>query len=386
VSLADVLRWNRRARPPVPSFEAVDTEEAAAFIRAYHAENPGAGDSEARVRAVRAEIASTGTYEHTEDELAWAARVAWRHAGRCSGRDKWRTLRVRDARWAYRPADVFAETVAHLRQATGGGRIRSFITVFAPDGPMRCGPRILNSQVLRYAGYRRPSGSVLGDPLSVPLTDLALERGWQGPGSAFDILPLIIRDVGGRLHLFDIPADAVLEVPITHPEFGWFADLELKWYAVPVIADMYLEAGGLRYPCAPFNGWYQASTEIGVRNLGDADRYDMLPVVATGMGLDISRLDTFWADRAAVELAVAVQHSFKTAGVMATDHQSEMRRFMRFADGEEKAGRAWCAEWGWIVPPISGSTTPAFHRAYPNPVLKPGFFRHEETLPVRQRG
>ena len=46
---------------------------------------------------------------------------------------------------------------------------------------------------------------------------------------------------------------------------------------------------------------------------------------------------TLWRDRAAVELAVAVTHSFKAAGVMATDHQSETRRFMRFTEAEQAA-------------------------------------------------
>ena len=67
-------------------------------------------------------------------------------------------------------------------------------------------------------------------------------------------------------------------------------------------------------------GWYQASTEVGVRDLGDDTRYGTLPAVAAGMGLDTSRPDTFWRDRAAVELAAAVHHSYKAAGVMVTDH------------------------------------------------------------------
>lgn len=381
MNLAEALRWHRRARPELHSFGPADLAEAEAFLRAFYAECPDAGNCEARVRAVREQVAGTGTYDHTAEELTWAARVAWRHAARCSGRLSWRTLRVLDRRWASRPADVFTEVMSHLRKATNGGRIRSYITVFAPDTPDRRGPRILNGQVLRYAGYRRPNGGFLGDPLNAELTDLAISLGWEGRGTAFDILPLIIRDAAGQLHPFPVPESDVLEVPISHPDFGWFTELELKWHAVPVISDMYLEAGGICYPCAPFNGWYQADTEIGVRNFGDEGRYGMLPAVAAGMGLDTSRLSTLWPDRAAVELAVAVQHSFRAAGVMATDHQSEMQRFMKFARTEEEAGRPWCADWSWVLPPTGGSTTPAWHRTYPNPVLRPGFFRHEEPLP-----
>ena len=79
-----------------------------------------------------------------------------------------------------------------------------------------------------------------------------------------------------------------------------------------------------------------------------------LPAVAAGMGLDTSSRSTFWPDRAAVELAAPVQHSFREAGVRATDHQAEMARFAKFAELEEAAGRPWCAEWAWIVPPIGG--------------------------------
>lgn len=371
-------RQSRQAALASP--QAVDVAEAEEFVRHFYAENPEARLAAARLAQVRAEVARTGTYTHTAAELTWAARAAWRHAGRCSGRDKWRTLRVRDCRDVSSPQEVAAQTVAHLREATGGGRVRSYITVFAPDAPGRPGPRILGGQAVRYAGYRH-GGGITGDPANAALTDLAAEMGWEGGGGRFDILPLVVTDAAGQPHRFDVPPASVLEVPITHPEFGWFADLGLRWYAVPVITDMYLEAGGIRYPCAPFNGWYQASTEVGVRNLGDAGRYDMLPAVARGMGLDTSSRSTFWPDRAAVELAAAVHHSYRAAGVMVTDHQAEMTRFARFAEMEEAAGRPWCADWAWIIPPIGGSTTPAFHRAYPEANLKPGFARHPDTVP-----
>ncbi|MDQ2810435.1 MAG: nitric oxide synthase oxygenase [Actinomycetota bacterium] len=375
-----LLSWRRPRRVSLTIPPAVDIAEAEEFVQGFHTENPGASDLRERLAQVRTSVSRTGTYEHTFPELQWATRAAWRHAARCSGRDKWRTLRVRDRRAVSDPQQVAAETVAHLREATGGGRIRSTITVFAPDTPQRRGPRILNSQAIRYAGYRDPAGGITGDPVNVPLTELAAGLGWKGDGSAFDVLPLVVMDSEAQLRVFIVPGDAVLEVPITHPQFGWFAELGLRWYAVPVITDMYLEAGGIRYPCAPFNGWYQASTEVGVRNLGDRDRYNMLPKVAAGMGLNVSSVATFWPDRAALELAVAVQHSFRAAGVMVTDHQSEARRFMRFAEAEEASGRPWCADWSWINPPISASTTPAFHRTYPDQVLKPGFFHHEDSM------
>ena len=52
---------------------------------------------------------------------------------------------------------------------------------------------------------------------------------------------------------------------------------------MPAITNMRLEIGGIDYPAAPFNGWYMG-TEIGARNLADADRYDLLPVIAARHG------------------------------------------------------------------------------------------------------
>ena len=93
------------------------------------------------------------------------------------------------------------------------------------------------------------------------------------------MLPLLIAADGADPELFELPPDAVLEVPLGHPELAWFADLRLRWHAVPAISNMPLAIGGITYPAAPFNGWY-LGTEIGARNLADADRYDLLPVVA----------------------------------------------------------------------------------------------------------
>jgi nitric-oxide synthase, bacterial len=354
--------------------------EAEEFIRRFYSDNPETGDVEHRVRQVWGSIQDTGTYSHTPEELTYAARVAWRHSSRCVGRDKWRTLRVRDKRGISAPEMVANEVAQHLYEATNNGNIRSTITIFAPDTPERRGPRILNSQAIRYAGYQRQDG-VLGDPMNLALTTLATRLGWEPlEKGSFDILPLVIQGPDGRLSVWNIPEDAVMEVAISHPDYSWFAELGLRWYAVPLICDMYLDAGGIRYPASPFNGWYQASTEVGVRDLGDVARYNVLPAVAKGMGLDTSRLDTFWLDRAAVELAVAAHHSFKMAGVMVTDHQSEARRFCRFAENEEAAGRPWSADWSWVNPPVSASTTPAFHRTYPDQVIKPGYFRHEDPF------
>src|SRR6266496_3971189 len=294
------------------------------FITLFHSENR-AGPPDRRLRHVRREIETTGTYRHTAAELEFGARVAWRNSSRCIGRLYWRNLRV--------------------------------ITLFAPDAPGRPGPRILNSQLVRYAGYETADGAVIGDPLNVAVTRLARDLGWPGgrPAGRFDILPLLVREVGGPVTLHELPADAILEVIIGHPEFGWFADLGLRWYAVPVISDMYLDVGGVRYPAAPFNGWYMC-TEIGSRDLGDTGRYNQLPVIARHMGLSTASDRTLWKDKAMTELNLAVLHSFSTAGVTISDHHTESVRFLQHIEREERHGRACPADWTWIVPPDRKST------------------------------
>src|SRR6266568_4556489 len=350
------------------------------FITLFHSENR-AGPPDRRLRHVRREIETTGTYRHTAAELEFGARVAWRNSSRCIGRLYWRRLGVRDRREVTAASDIAAESIVHLREATNGGRIRPVITVFAPDAPGRPGPRILNPQLVRYAGYETADGAVIGDPLNVAVTGLAGDLGWPGgrPVGRFDILPLLVQEAGALVTLHRLPADAVLEVIIEHPEFGWFVDLGLRWHAVPVISDMYLDIGGVCYPAAPFNGWYMG-TEIGSRNLGDTGRYDQLPVIAERMGLDTSSERTLGRDLALVELNVAVLHSFERVGITITDHHTESRRFLEHLRREEEAGRSCPADWSWIVPPVSGSTTPVFHRYYDDVDLRPNYVYHPEAV------
>lgn len=368
--------------PADPPF--TDPAEAAAFVRQFHHEQPAAGgDPDERIRAVLDEIDRTGTYEHTPAELAYGAKLAWRNAARCIGRLYWRSLVVRDLRHLAAADDIAAECFEHLRLAGNGGRIRPVISVFAPDRPGRPAARILNQQLVRYAGHRTsdrgPDGGVTGDPAGLQLAARARDLGWKSAEDRFEVLPLLIQErPGERPEWYQLPDDTTLEVPLCHPEFAWFAELGLRWYAVPAISDMTLEIGGVRYPAAPFNGWYMG-TEIGARNLADADRYDMLTTVAERLGLDTSSDRTLWRDRALVELNVAVLHSFQEAGVTMADHHTESQRFLKHVAQEKRLGRPTPADWSWIVPPVSGGLTPVYHRYYDpvDPSLRPAFLPRE---------
>lgn len=360
--------WRPRASDPAD----VVLSEAESFLT--DAGTPVNQDIRGRLADVRAEIERTGTYTHTYAELVYGAQVAWRNHARCVGRLHWRSLKVLDRRDASTADEVFAACVEHLRLATNGGDIRSTATVFAPTRPDGAHIRIWNSQLIRYAGYRRPDGSCVGDPMNADLTEAIQGLGWEGQGGRFDVLPLVIQMPGKGPELFELPPDTILEVALTHPEFAWFADLGLRWHALPAVSDMRMEIGGVSYPAAPFNGWY-VGFEIGARNLSDEYRYNMLPAIAERMGLDTRTSQSLWKDRALVELNVAVLHSFARAKVRIVDHHVVSRQFCTHLERETRAEREAPTDWSWIVPPISSSTVPTFHRTYENRDLRPNFYR-----------
>ena len=342
--------------------------EAEAFLGEMYRERGLPGVLEARLQDVRQEIARTGTYTHTVEELTHGARLAWRNSTRCVGRFFWQHLALRDQRHLETEDQIFAAIVDHMRFATNGGDLISTMTVFRPGEPRI---RLYNSQLIRYAGYRQPDGGFVGDPANAEVTELAIALGWQGAGTPFDILPIIIQ-IGDRTpRWFELPRDAVLEVALEHPTLPWFAELGLRWYALPAVSEVALDLGGVQYRCAPFSGVYMGS-EIGARNLSDTNRYNLLPVVARKLGLDTTDTSALWKDRALVEINVAVLHSFRKRGVRVLDHHAASEYFLQFEKQERAAGRDTYGDWSWLVPPLSGSTSPLFFRSdLRNVIYKP---------------
>ncbi|MFC9790659.1 nitric oxide synthase oxygenase [Rhodococcus sp. NPDC127528] len=352
---------------PAPTSDELDRRlrECAEFFRQPEL----AHLSPTRAAEVLDEFALTGRYEHTAEELLVGAKLAWRNHARCVGRNHWRTLKLLDARHAVTAADLAEACWEHLRTATNGGALQSVITIGPRPLPDGREYRIISPQLIRYAGYRQADGTVVGDPAHVELTEQVTRLGWHGEGTAFDVLPLLISVPDEPLQWFEVPRELILEVPLEHPNYKWFAKLGLKWHAVPAVSNMDLEIGGLTYPCAPFNGWY-VSTEVGARNFSDTDRYDMLPTIARKLRLDMSSDRTLWKDRALVELNRAVIHSYRQAGVIMVDHHTVARQFLDFVDREAKAGRTCPTDWSWINPPMSAALTPTFHRLYDEPDME----------------
>jgi len=337
------------------------------------------GALEQRQSEVRASFEAGELWEPDFTELQHGARVAWRNNARCIGRLFWNSLKVRDRRDLDDPDAVAEDLREHINQAANGGRIQPLITVYAPPDAHGARLRIWNHQLFGYAGYgKQKTGEYLGDPKNETFTRLARELGWQGDGTAFDLLPWIIQKRGEPPRLYPPPQDICLEVPLRHPRLEWFDDLGLKWYAVPILSDMNLRLGGLDFRAAPFNGWYMG-TEIGSRDLGDQERYDALPQIAQRMGLLNPMPDRQWKDRALVELNEAVLHSFAQDDVRIVDHHRASSEFMRFVKKEMEQGRLVSGQWSWLVPPMSGSTTEVFHRGWKDRKWVPDYLIQERA-------
>ncbi|MFB1083351.1 nitric oxide synthase oxygenase [Jeotgalibacillus sp. JSM ZJ347] len=349
-------------------------QKAEDFIRQYYKEN-GFNEAacEARLAEICLSIRQSGTYQHTSEELTYGAKLAWRNSNRCIGRLFWNSLSVSDKRDAASEEQVKEALLEHIEYATNGGKIRSAVTIFKPSENTGDPVRIYNHQLIRYAGYRQEDGSVIGDPHSVEMTEFCIQLGWEGKGSPFDILPIVIQIGENEPYLFEIPESYIKEVQITHPENVTFNELGLKWYAVPIISEMKLEIGGIDYPAAPFNGWYM-ETEIAARNFTDENRYNVLRDTAKAFGLNTQLQSAMWKDRAVIELCTAVMHSFKQAGVSIVDHHTASQQFELFEKKEIEEGRNITGDWTWLIPPVSPASTHIFHKAYDNTWKSPNFF------------
>ncbi|XP_078271813.1 nitric oxide synthase 3-like [Rhinoraja longicauda] len=360
-------------RPPVGDKERL-RQQAVEFLHSYYSTTKRAGTAahEERRAQVEAEIGRTGRYRLTATELSFGAKQAWRNAARCVGRAHWSRLQVFDARDCASVEEMFEHICNHIKYSTNRGNIRSAITIFPPRCKGRGDFRVWNSQYIHYAGFAQDDGSVLGDGATVEITQLCEGLGWQPDRGRYTVLPLVLQVPGGEPTLCPLPPELVLEVALEHPQYKWFGAMGLRWYALPAVANMLLEVGGLEFPAAPFNGWYTAA-EIGARNLGDTGRYNLLKDVAERLGLDTGRTCSLWKDRAAIEATVGVLHSFQRAGVTIVDHHAISESFLKHLEREHRVRGGCPTDWLWVQPPISGSLTPLYHQELLNYSLTPAF-------------
>ncbi|XP_065208793.1 nitric oxide synthase, salivary gland isoform X2 [Planococcus citri] len=330
-----------------------------------------------RWEQVQKDIENTGSYQLTETELVFGAKLAWRNASRCIGRIQWAKLQVFDCRSVTTTSNMFEAICNHIKYSTNKGNIRSAITVFAQRTDGKHDFRVWNPQLLSYAGYKNPDGSIIGDPNNVEFTEVCLKLGWKSKRADFEILPLVLSANGHDPDYFDIPPELILEVNLSHPTFEWFEQLGFRWYCVPAVSNMMFDCGGLQFTACPFNGWYM-STEIACRDLCDPHRYNITEKVARKMGLDTRSNMSLWKDKAMVEVNLAVLHSFQMQNITIMDHHTAAESFMKHYENEQRARNGCPADWVWIVPPTSASITPVFHQEMCNYILHP-FYDYQEA-------
>ena len=374
--VADLAPTSEPAQAPVIREGSPDPKEVREFFELYK-EHSTLTDAEWRLRVqdVIAEIAETGTYVHTAEELTVGARLAWRHNTRCIGKLYWRGLTVRDLRDVTDAEGIANGCLDHGEFVFNKGRIKPSITIFAPDAPGKPAGKVWNSQLISYAGHRQPDGTIVGDPNTVAITDLAKKHGWApAKEGLFDILPIIVETGDGAISVHDVPQGLAHEVEIEHPSIPGLGELGLRWWGFPSISDNVLSIGGINYPCAPFTGWYLAP-EISARDFTDTYRYNLLPEIAEALGIDTSDVRSLWKDKAVIELTAAVLHSYDKAGIRMDDHHTAAQKFFKWTQSEESKGCPVEAEWAWMVPPISPSLSPNFHREFEDVFKLPALIR-----------
>ncbi|GAQ90485.1 hypothetical protein KFL_006460015 [Klebsormidium nitens] len=210
---------------------------------------------------------------------------------------------------------------------------------------------------MRFAGYRQTDMSIKGDPAEVAFTEMLIRMfGWKGPGTDFDILPLVLQpSPTDEPKMFSIPPQYIPEVRFLHPQHTWFASLGLKWYGIPCVSNMRMRLGGLLYTGVPFTGWY-ADVEI-LRNLSDESRYNKLSLIAERLGYNTSENSNLWKDAALLVLNQAIVYSFQEAALGIADHHTLMEQFWVW-QAEEKAKRGYVSvNWKWVIPPVASSTS-----------------------------
>jgi nitric oxide synthase oxygenase domain/subunit len=228
-----------------------------------------------------------GTWDQTPQELEYGLRASWRNARRCIMRSEHEHLALCDLRHVESSREMARTIVNGMQAAFNQGHILPTVFVFPPRLPGHRGPMIWNQQILAFAGYRQDDGTILGDPGNVDLTESMIEFGWKAPiqKSRWDFLPLITMAEGDAPYMMELPAELRRTVQISHPRYEKeFRELDLRWVVAPALSRSGFDIGGNQYTASPFIGWFM-DAEVGVRNLADSFRYNVLPDIVKALNL-----------------------------------------------------------------------------------------------------
>ncbi|CAF0860268.1 unnamed protein product [Brachionus calyciflorus] len=324
----------------------------------------------------------TGTFYLTFSELEFAVKTSWRNSARCIGRINWSNIKLFDGRNCTTTKEMFDLLCQHIRYANNGGNIQSAITVFRQRINGMYDFRIWNSQLINYAGYQLSESETIGDKSQIEFTRICESLGWKGKRTEHDILPLVLQANGNAPDIYEIPEDLIVQVDILHPKNESFKKLQLKWFGVPAVSSMCMDAAGIFFNCVAFNGWYM-NTEIG-RDLIEANRYNKLNLIAKVLNLDISNNSTLWKDEVLLETNKAILYSFNKAGVTIVDLHSAAESFVKHYENEIVLRGGTPADWVWINPSMSAHITPIFGLEMLNYVVKP-YFEYQEMPKLQKK-
>ncbi|RDA93676.1 hypothetical protein CP533_4907 [Ophiocordyceps camponoti-saundersi (nom. inval.)] len=337
-----------------------------------------------------------GIWHQTSQELEHGLRLSWKHARKCIMRSEYSYLKLKDLRHVKTSREMGQVIVQGMCEAFNGGDIQPSVFVFPPKKANSYGPMIWNQQFLAFAGYRQPDGSVLGDPMNASLTESIISLGWKPPKirTRWDLLPLVTMADGDEPFITPVPESLFPLVQIRHPDPQHalaFDKLGLRWVPAPALSQMGFDIGGVQYTATPFIGWFM-DAEIGVRDLADSFRYNVLPSIVSALelikpGQELDELPQFERlavlSRAQIELNLAVHSSFSGAGVRMSDSLTASAMYTNFDDQHlAEHGFRLPADPYWLAPP-QGSIIPIWHRGgAPNYQPKPMICRLKEN-PIR---
>ncbi|KIV99280.1 uncharacterized protein PV09_09048 [Verruconis gallopava] len=336
-----------------------------------------------------------GTWHQTTEELEYGLRAAWRNSRRCIMRSEHQSLTLYDFRNVHSSHDMARAILDSMVEAFNRGHILPSAFIFPARLPGKRGPMVWNHQILAFAGYRMPDGSVLGDPANEEITNAIIKFGWKPPvnKSRWDLLPLVVMAENDKPCMMEIPLELQRTVRITHPRYQReFKELDLRWVLAPALSRLGFDIGGNQYTASPFIGWFM-DAEIGIRNLADTFRYNSLPAIVQALSLsddpstpldelpEYKRLVAL--SRAQAELNFAVYYSYMNEQVTMTDSLTSSMEYQNYDEEyKERTGFSLPADPYWIAPP-QGSIISLWHRGgLPNYQPKPLICKHVQD-PVK---
>lgn len=128
-------------------------------------------------------------------------------------------------------------------------------------------------------------GTVLGDPSTTQITKDIIALGWipPFPKTRWDVLPIVAMAENDEPAMGILPKELTEIVHLTHPSYPAIDALDLNWVKFPALSRLGFDIGGVQYTASPFMGWWM-DAEIGVRDLADTFRYNVLPSVVKAIG------------------------------------------------------------------------------------------------------